>query len=50
MEARDLDCLNISRQEIRSGYEFASTSLFFTYNERRLSTAFGGLYLPREAY
>lgn len=32
------------------GYEFASTSVFFTYNGVRLPNAFSGVYVPRANY
>lgn len=32
------------------GYEFASSSAFFTYNGARLSNAFSGIYIPRNRY
>ena len=41
----------ISRGDtIGFGYEFASSSVFFTYNGKRLPNAFGGVYLPRGKY
>ncbi|XP_006455777.1 hypothetical protein AGABI2DRAFT_76541 [Agaricus bisporus var. bisporus H97] len=35
---------------IGCGYEFASGSLFYTYNGYRLPVAFTGLYLPRQTH
>ena len=32
------------------GYDFASSSIFFTYNGLRLPDAFGGIYIPRTRY
>lgn len=32
------------------GYEFSTSSLFYTYNGERLDTAFRGIYVPRDAY
>ena len=32
------------------GYDFASSSVFFTYNGVRLPNAFSGLYIPRDKY
>ena len=32
------------------GYEFASSSVFFTYNGVRLPNAFSGVYVPRAKY
>ncbi|KAF9783538.1 hypothetical protein BJ322DRAFT_1071619 [Thelephora terrestris] len=39
-----------SGDSIGFGYEFASRSVFFTYNGARLPTAFSGVYVPREKY
>ena len=39
-----------SGDSIGFGYEFASRSVFFTYNGVRLPTAFSGVYVPRERY
>ncbi|KII90714.1 hypothetical protein PLICRDRAFT_137107 [Plicaturopsis crispa FD-325 SS-3] len=35
---------------IGCGYEFASSSVFFTYNGQRLPPAFTGVYLPHHSY
>jgi hypothetical protein len=35
---------------IGCGYEFRSTSLFYTYNGERLKSAFSGMYVPRQEY
>ncbi|KAI0079522.1 hypothetical protein K474DRAFT_1659127 [Panus rudis PR-1116 ss-1] len=35
---------------IGCGYEFSSTSIFFTHNGRRLPNAFSGAYVPRMDY
>ena len=32
------------------GYEFATASVFFTFNGERLQDAFRGVFLPRESY
>lgn len=32
------------------GYEFESKSVFYTYNDKRLPTAFMGVYVPRDCY
>jgi hypothetical protein len=37
-----------SGDTIGCGYEFASGTLFFTYNGMRLPAAFTGIYLPRQ--
>lgn len=50
-ETRVLSQANISEGgSIGFGYEFASNSVFFTYNGKRLSNAFRGVYVPRENY
>jgi hypothetical protein len=35
---------------IGCGYEFATGSLFYTYNGNRLPAAFTGIYMPRHNY
>ncbi len=35
---------------IGCGYDFTSSSVFYTYDGRRLPDAFGGVYLPRTQY
>ncbi|KAJ3556441.1 hypothetical protein NM688_g2028 [Phlebia brevispora] len=50
---RDYDPLLSSFSEgdvIGCGYDFAASSVFFTYNGRRLTDAFGGVYVPRTKY
>lgn len=50
---RDYDPILSSFSEgdfIGCGYDFSAASIFFTYNGRRLSDAFGGVYVPRTKY
>ncbi|KAF9648015.1 hypothetical protein BDM02DRAFT_3144903 [Thelephora ganbajun] len=39
-----------SGDSIGFGYEFRSSSAFFTYNGARLPAAFSGIYIPRDKY
>jgi Ran-binding protein 9/10 len=39
-----------SGDSVGFGYEFASGSVFFTYNGRRLPNAFTGVYVPRQKH
>lgn len=39
-----------SGDTVGCGYEFSSSTIFFTYNGLRLPDAFGGVYVPRTQY
>lgn len=39
-----------SHDTVGCGYEFSTSSVFFTYNGVRLPAAFTGLYLPRQSF